>query len=229
MDIAICDDCVESAELIEELVQRYFSEKSISYKFHSFIRTDDVIYELQDGMLLDIVFLSVRMYSLDFVNNMRENGFNGDIIYLSFTPKHDFVSFDRNFGDYLEMPYSYEKLKIIIDKIIKYIEENVYSIKRRYSFIRIDYDDIMYIESDNSKCRLFTDEGREYVIYKRLDEIEKELPDRRFLRCHRSFIVNMNYIAKVDKHFTLKDGQIRLIKKNELRNIRQIYYNFIHI
>lgn len=179
-------------------------------------------------MLVDIVFLNVRMYSINFVNNMRNNSFNGDIIYLAFAPEHDSVSFGRDFGDYLEMPYSYEKLTVLVDKIISYIAENVYSIKRRFSFIRVDYDDIMYIESNNSKCILFTDDGREYVIYKRLDEIEKELPDRRFLRCHRSFIVNMNYIAKVDKYFTLKDGQIILIKKKELKNIRQMYYNFFN-
>ena len=65
-----------------------------------------------------------------------------------------------------------------------------------------------------------------YTIYKKLSEIEQALTDRRFLRCHQSFLVNMRYIAKADKQFELTTGDVVLIRQRSLREIRQTYLDY---
>ena len=69
--------------------------------------------------------------------------------------------------------------------------------------------------------------GQSYVIYKRLTDIESELKDERFLRCHQSYLVNMDYISKIDTQFTLVTGDIVSIRQRDLKAIRQTALDYL--
>ena len=84
----------------------------------------------------------------------------------------------------------------------------------------------MYVESHNSQCILHQVGKKTYTIYKKLGEIEQELTAPCFLRCHQSFLVNMNYIKAVDKDFTLTNDEVVLIRKKELKELRQAYFDY---
>ena len=63
---------------------------------------------------------------------------------------------------------------------------------------------------------------------KRLQElIEGELGDRRFLRCHQSFLVNMDEILSVDQAFHLSSGDAVPIRQRELKRIRARYLDYL--
>ena len=55
----------------------------------------------------------------------------------------------------------------------------------------------------------------------KLDDVQEELPENRFLRCNQSFIVNMDYISNADNNFTMFNGDIILIKVREKNKIRK--------
>ncbi|MDY4429835.1 LytTR family DNA-binding domain-containing protein, partial [Evtepia sp.] len=63
-------------------------------------------------------------------------------------------------------------------------------------------------------------------IYKTLNTIEKELGDRRFLRCHQSFLVNMDHIRQIDKQFLLSNGDIVPIRQRGVKPVRQAYIDY---
>ena len=77
---------------------------------------------------------------------------------------------------------------------------------------RIAYDDILYIESRRMNLRVVCSKGVEHTIRKKLDDVQEELPENRFLRCNQSFIVNMDYIRDADNNFTMCNGDIIPIK-----------------
>ena len=79
----------------------------------------------------------------------------------------------------------------------------------------------MYVESINTKCILHRTEHREYNIYKKLGQIEAELNDPRFLRCHQSYLVNMNYVSEANDVCLLQNGEEVLIRKKSKRKIQQ--------
>lgn len=72
--------------------------------------------------------------------------------------------------------------------------------------IQLPYQDILFVESQNAKCILHCRDGQTHVVYKTLNTVEGELGDRRFLRCHQSFLVNMDEILSVDQAFHLSSG-----------------------
>ena len=58
-------------------------------------------------------------------------------------------------------------------------------------------------------------------------EIEEELYDPRFLRCHQSYLVNMAYVQNADHQFTLFTGDIVLIRQRNLKEIRNRYLDYL--
>ena len=58
-------------------------------------------------------------------------------------------------------------------------------------------------------------------VYKKLNEIESELNDARFLRCHQSYLVNMNYVSEANDSFVLQNGDTVLIRAKSKRMILQ--------
>ena len=65
-----------------------------------------------------------------------------------------------------------------------------------------------------------------YTVYKTLNTIEKELGDRRFLRCHQSFLVNMDHIKQIEKQFLLSNGEVVPIRQRGVKLVRQAYIDY---
>ena len=126
-------------------------------------------------------------------------------------------------------PHSYEKLCGVMDRIVKNITVDFksYNISVRGGIVRIPRKNITYIESNNSKCIVHTSKNEEYTVYKRLSEIEQELNDRCFLRCHQSFLVNMDYILRADKEFTLTNGDTVSIRQRSLKMMKKMYLDYL--
>ena len=63
-------------------------------------------------------------------------------------------------------------------------------------------------------------------MYATLKSVEPYL-DKRFLRCHKSFVVNMDYVQKLDSDFTMFSGDKVLIRKNGDADIKNQYWVYI--
>ena len=68
-------------------------------------------------------------------------------------------------------------------------------------------DDIVYIDSDKHNVTLHLSDGSEIVTVDKLVEIEKRINEKRFLHCHQSYLVNMDYVADVQDNFIMKEWQ----------------------
>ena len=160
---------------------------------------------------------------------IRQYSENVKIIFMSTSPEFALESYDVFAFGYLLKPLDHEKLRTLLDKYIKEVEANEKSltinIKGRIHNIR--YADIVYLESKNTAVIIHTLDKERYKIYDKLDNIELRLENRRFLRCHQSYIVNMDHVSSVDTEFRTKTDDRVLIRKRSLREIREKYYKYI--
>lgn len=231
MHIAICDDHNFDIDLLKDFLESYLLDKPIEYIIDDFNSGADLIYEMQDGKNYDVVFLDIiymdEALGIEIAKKLRNMGFNGNIIFTTGTGEFAIDSYDVSATDYLLKPYGYEKLCRAMDKVVDSYGLNVFRIRHRNSIIRINHNDILFIESCNSKCMVHIKDGSIYNVYKKLDDIENELNDVRFLRCHQSYLVNMDYISKADKQFELVNGDIVNIRQRMLKKIKDQYYEYI--
>ena len=230
MRIAVCDDSSLDRDLFVALLHHYFVNKPISKEIIQYENGVDLLHDVEDDMWFDIVFLDIYMNDLlgiDVAHKLRSLGYRGHIIFLTATADFAVDSYEVEALGYLLKPQSFEKLSQVMDRAIRTMTTNTYLVKNHSKIIRVPYHEILYIESMNSKCIMHCCNDQSYVIYKRLTTIEHELNDKRFLRCHQSYLVNMDHIHQVDSQFTLVTGDTVAIRQRDLKSIRQAVLHYL--
>ena len=90
----------------------------------------------------------------------------------------------------------------------------------------LDYRDILYLESRGHRVVIHLVQQCEEVIYAKLDELEKNMDDDRFVRCHKSFLVNMDYVREAQKDFEMEDGTVVPIRTHGRKEVINTYADY---
>ena len=93
--------------------------------------------------------------------------------------------------------------------------------------ILLTYADIVYLESSEGKCTIETVD-RKYKVSETLIVLEKKLSNTKFLRVHRSYIVNIDYIVEIEPWFNstynliMKNGSKVPVSRTYVKGLKQI-------
>lgn len=86
-------------------------------------------------------------------------------------------------------------------------------VKHKDRMVKISLDDIYYIEADRNYSRVFAKQ-RQYLLVTTLKEVDEKLRDNRFLRIHRSYIVNLAHIDEISGDHVVIYGRALPLSKN---------------
>lgn len=114
----------------------------------------------------------------------------------------------------------------VVEQTLENIREKTLTIKNKDYFHRAEFRHIEYIESQNKYIMIHCTCGISHKERGKLNDIEKSL-DGRFLRCHQSYIVNMDEVSEVSHFFTMVSGAVVPIRQRELAKIREKYENYV--
>ncbi len=224
MRLAICDDNALERDLLHTLLQRYFSEISVRCEFTLYDRGDTLYYDITEGKEYSMVFLDLFMwdsFGLSLAKKLRELSYRGKIIFCTVSSEYALESYDVYASGYILKPYGLEDIKRTLDRFLPEYQRTSYQVKQKSGVVYIPVNEILYVESDNTKCFLHRTGDRVYILYKKLSQIEAELNDERFLRCHQSYLVNMNYIREASDVFLLQNGDEVLIRRKSKKELHQ--------
>ncbi len=176
--------------------------------------------EFLESHPVDLVFLDIQMPDLigtEFVRNLQKNP---KIIFATAYEKFALEGFKLEAVDYLLKPYGYEEFMIAVQKARKLIEMEQWQmnhiesndkflfLKSKYKIIRINFDDILYIEGLKDYVKVFLrNEPKPVLSINSLKTLEAKLPASKFLRIHRSFIVNLDRVETVER-FRIVFGKV---------------------
>lgn len=229
MRIAVCEDNELHREIITHMLNRCAMEHSISLEVIPYELGMNLLYDVEEGVLYDAVFLDI--YLKDTMGNklargLRAAGFEGKLVFFTASPDFAIEGYDVNAVGYLLKPVEHERLKTVMGHIMDGNDPESYQVCRRGTVIRIPHHDILYVESCNSKCLIHTVPGAIYTVYKTLNTVEKELGCQSFLRCHQSFLVNMDHVEQVEKQFVMSNGDAVPIRQRGIKPIRLAYMEY---
>ena len=148
------------------------------------------------------------------------------IIFLTASPDYAIESYEVQASGYLLKSFSEEKLMKLLNRILKTDMKRRVAIKNRRQYRYPCTDDIMYIDSDKHNVTLHLSDGSEIITVDKLGEIEKRINEKRFLRCHQSYLVNMDYIKDVEDDFIMEDGTLVPIRVRGRKEILDTYYDY---
>ncbi len=123
------------------------------------------------------------------------------IIFLTTLTQYGLEGYKYQAADYIIKPLKYARLKAEMDQWLKKHRKDdspAVVIINDFGKYKVMLKSLRYIETFNRNLLLHTEQ--EYIIcYKSMKEMERDLQDKGFVRCHTSYIVNLFYIKGVNK------------------------------
>lgn len=231
MEIIVCDDSRMDREHLIRLLRDYEKKKGLTFDVTEYGSGEALlknIDKLQDGSIL---FLDINMEGTD--------GLDAAARIKSLRPKIIIVLVTAYIGYALE-GYKVEASRFLVkddleasiiecmDTLVRKLEQDAQVMD--FSFVegnvRLKLSDIIYIETARHKNIFYTKNGN-FQIYKKLDEIEKELREYGFVRIHMSFLINMRYIKKISSYvMTLTTGKEISVPKSRYAEVKRNYTLF---
>lgn len=214
-------NCVIGADKIQCGLLEEFISKSSSLKLvGTFSDSESIRNQLSKGDEVDLYFLDIDIPELDLFNFVNSLNFLPNTILLSVNVKDAIKAFDINVVDYLLKPVTYPRFFRAIDKANKFYAhkesrntlDNEIFIKKGSMLVKLRLSDLVYVEALENYITLHTAEAK-FTIHFTLKAIEDQLSSGVFIRVHRSFIVNKNFIQAV------KEDSLDLIHGKKLENI----------
>lgn len=101
----------------------------------------------------------------------------------------------------------------IIPQNTPYILNNCLFVRHLNSMVKVLIQDILYIEADRNYCRI-TCKDKEYLVVTSLKDMDEKLPNKHFLRTHRSFIINLSQIKEIATSHVIVDSKVIPITKS---------------
>ncbi|WP_461206676.1 LytR/AlgR family response regulator transcription factor [Clostridium sp. DL1XJH146] len=234
INIAICDDNREENEMINSLVQKNVEELGIQFKISCFNDGEDLVEHINYYKeIYDLIFLDIYMQfsnGIDVARKIRNFDKECKIIFITYSKEYAIDSYDVRAFHYILKPIEEEKLvstiKLAVDSLDK--ESKQIIITNKKGSYRIFYKDILYAESKARIVNIHLKLDKVITFYSKLEDFFEKLQDERFFKPHKSFIVNMDYISKIQSNsiFMINDRSIPISDSN-LKEIKEVYFGYL--
>lgn len=232
--IGICDDDITVHTTIENYCVRFFGNNK-TIKYVRFFDGKDIIdYSKDINNYIHLLFLDIEMEQVDGFEVMKALMNNTRIWRIAFVSSHIeniLETFSIKTIGFIPKPIEETRIIKVLNSIVEEYQENQeleVAVGNRIELIK--FEDIVYLKADGSYTEIYTYAKGEVVRYtmaKKLGVIEKELNDNIFLRAHKSFIVNAEFVTGNKNEITLANIQcpipIGRKYKNEFSNSLKKY------
>ena len=212
--IAIDDEPLALRQIVAYIEKTPFLE--LSGKFESALHA---MKWLNDNET-DLMFVDINMPDLSGMEFVRSLINPPKIIFTTAYSEYAVEGYKVDAIDYLLKPIGYSDFLIAAQKAQERITpiadhpENVESndsflfIKSDYKILRINLKDIKYVESQREYVQIFIENQKPVMTLLSMKKLMNHLPDKDFMRVHRSFIVNLNKVSVVERSRIVFDGDV---------------------
>ncbi len=178
-----------------------------------------------DLLILDLVMNGQR--SVEAVRRIREKEDGTPLIFLTANREYAVESYEMNALDYMIKPLKKERLVKRLDQLFKRKNPR-FSVRTQGDYSYYGYDELVYFEAREHRVYGRRKDGREFKCSQNLGRIEEQLrEDPRFYRCHRGYIVNLDYVEQIREVMLLK-GDLRVpYRLRNKRKIKEDYQRYV--
>lgn len=234
MNIAICEDNKDDLSTLLKYIDDYCETYNCICDITTYSSAEELL-EDDDLSKYHAIFFDIymkKMLGIDAAAKLRENGYTGSFVFSTSSTDHVFDSFLVDVTDYLVKPYNYDRLCIAMNKLYKINKNNLLNIKVIVDKIEttIYLRDIYCIETGSNHSTLIHTQNNTLKSTTLISLIEQQLsPYSNFLRCHRSFIINMNYVKQInDNTIILQNDKTALLTIRNAASIKKTIARYIH-
>lgn len=203
LKFVICDDNKNALNQLSIMLESIFIKNDLEAEIVFKSNKESELLNYIENSIFDVLILDIQLSTksagIDIANLIRKK--NKDC-YIIFTTAHSefvFLAYQCKTFDYICKPITKERLEETILRLLSDIKgtknPNNY-IKLNNKNTIINENEVQYIKRDGMKV-IFHTSSRNYEVYSSFAKLENQLPNN-FIRCHKSFIANVNNIDKLE-------------------------------
>jgi len=219
----VVDDESKAVELLKDYIERTPGLELIGSSQNPLTALDF----LTGANSPDLTFVDVDMRLLSGMELAGMVNLYTTVVFTTAFPQYALQAFENEAFDYLLKPINYNRFAKCIQHVkrkrIKQaqthyaLRPDFFNIKSEIKgrMFKIRFDEVMYIEGADNYILIHTVQGK-HMTYLTVKEIEQHLPEAVFVRIHRSFVINLNFVRVIERN--------RVILKNEEYLVLGDYY-----
>lgn len=231
---AIVDDELDILNSTKALLADEFSKANTSVAFDFFTDSNDFLSMFESHFNYDIIFLDIEMPGIDGISLCRKiRQLSKDALVIFISNKEELV-----FQTFEVQPFRFIRKSELKELCCSLVESIINELKRRTpqtititennggDVLSFDARNIVYVEAQRKECKLVTTSNTPTVKMKLMD-LEEKLSAFHFVRIHRSFLVNMDFIFRITKtSVILTTGEELPISRGSSDALKQLFIDY---
>lgn len=231
MRIAICDDEEAQRLLIQRYVEAWAADNKVALETELFASGESFWFAWEDDSSYDLLIFDIEMGQLngmELAAGIRRKDEDIPILFVTGYDSYMAQGFEVAALHYLLKPLRKEKLFTVLDKLKKMRmrkkQEEKILFRAEEGPLSLPASKIWYIEAMAHQCILYT-EDTSHVLCSSIGEMVRQLCGRReFVRCHRSYLVNVQHISAIVKpELVLDDGRRIPVSRSAEKTVSQVF------
>lgn len=193
---------IEDEEIARSMMMNRVADDPYLKFLGAFDTTEKALAFVQANEV-DLILLDIGMPDSSGFEFLRRAAVRAEVVVVSGDSGHAVDAFEFDVAQYLVKPVTTDSFKHAIDRVRariasrgqQAINNHIY-VKGDNGYVRLNYDELLYVESQRDYA-LFQTKTDRIVIRGKMKDIQLALSNHaQFFRCHRSFIVNLNEVSR---------------------------------
>ncbi len=193
--------------------------------------------EMLRTQAFDVLFLDVEMPLMSGLDLLRTLPDAPQVVLITSSQSYAVQAFEFAVADYLLKPLSYPRFLQAANKVLENITTQraadeadtavATSSNTEYTFVkvdnklvRVDFADVLYVEALGDYVHLVTTRSK-LIVYSTMRAIEEKFPSQRFVRVHRSFIINITCVQALEDNSLIINDKYIPIGQTYMRGLSQ--------
>lgn len=227
--IAIVDDDRITRLELDKFIARFADD--FQHEIQTALFTDgDELLERSAGSY-DIIFLDIEMQRLNGLETARQIRLRDDqavIVFITSFVQYAVQGYSVNAMNFLVKPVTYQTFSAELNRALVRIQRlrpTTLCLRTDEGMVPIEADQITYIETVGRKVSIHTREHA-YPCWDTLTNLEKELPEIQFFRCHKAYLVNLAFLERILEKNALIAGTEVLVSRDRRKDLMRALVRF---
>ena len=219
----IIDDDPFSVKVLEKFVQSTDFLELVAVCTSSLEASKLLRAQPYDLLVLDVEM--PEMTGLDLLSTLNREAM---VIIVSASRDYAVEAFEQNVIDYLVKPVQYPRFLIAAQKALVKVKLHNHGNSNEFTFVKVEqklvkipFADIQYIEALGDYVHLIAN-NKKTIVYATMKSIENKFPANKFIRVHRSFIVNLDKIGAIEDNNIFIGDKCVPIGATYLKSVLQV-------
>ena len=230
MKIAICEDeNIFSTQLVG-YINEWAEKNSVFVEIFTYINAEKFLYEWAENEDYDIIFLDIKMNKMsgmDLAKVIRKTNNDIPIVFTTSMKEHVLAGYTVSAMQYLLKPVKKEACFDCLNKVLQSNKnKKYYLLNDKEKTIKIPAAEIIYIKMYSHTATMVTT-AKEYEFRKTISQILEELDDKLFIKCQKSYIINIRHVESFSKTYvSMSNGDEIPLNKDIASEINDMFVKY---